>query len=171
MGAKENRVVKLSPKFDPKRNISFGGNLEKEMIETFNTFDILWYAPENSEKLDEWKAFTNVIVTKVTKQAEFKTIALLGQMLKRYIVITTGEYAENTIPQIAELLNIKVIIYSMNVDYHKQWTKKIKYFLVFFRLLNKYSKNYLIFKKDLNYLYLVIKFFLLMNSILIIITD
>ena len=47
-------------------------------------------------------------------------------MLKRYIVITT---AENTIPQIAELLNIKVIIYSKNADYHKQWTKKYIIFL------------------------------------------
>ena len=124
MGAQENKVVKLSPKFDPKRNISFGGDLEKEMIETFNTFDILYYAPENSEKLDEWVAFINVIVTKVTKEGEFKTIALLGQMLRRYIIITSGKYGENIIPSIAQMLKINVIIYCMNVEHHKQWSKK-----------------------------------------------
>ena len=42
------------------------------MIETFNTFDILWYAPENSEKLEEWIAFTNIVVLKITDEEQFK---------------------------------------------------------------------------------------------------
>jgi len=93
------------------------------MIESFNTFDILWYAPENSEKLEEWIAFTNVSVLKVTTEELFKSTALLGQMLK-LIVITTGSYAEKTIPKLAGLLKISVIIYCMNLDYHKKWSEK-----------------------------------------------
>ena len=124
MGNNEGTIVKLQPKFIPEKNISFGGIPEKEMIETFNTFDILWYAPEDSEKLEEWIAFTNITVQKVTKEGEFKAIALLGEMIKRYIIITTGSYGEKIIPKIAEMLKIQVIIYCMNVDYHKNWSKK-----------------------------------------------
>ena len=123
MGNKESTLVKLKPKFIPGRNISFGGILEKKMIETFNTFDILWYAPEDSEKLEEWIAFTNVTVQKFTKEEEFINIALLGEMIRRYVIIATGAYAEKTIPKIAKILKLQVIIYCMNVEYHKQWSK------------------------------------------------
>ena len=124
VGFNASTIVKLKPQFNPERNISFGGELEKEMIETFNTFDILWYAPENSEKLEEWIAFTNVNVQKITKEEEFKITAILGEMIRRSVVITTGNYAEKTIPKIAESLRLQVIIYCMNVDYHKQWSEK-----------------------------------------------
>ena len=93
------------------------------MLESFNIFDILWYAPEDSEKLEEWIAFTSVKVTKATKEESFKHIALLGQIL-RLIVITTGAYAEKTIPKLAELLNVYVIIYDKDLDYYQQWSKK-----------------------------------------------
>ena len=124
VGFNASTIVKLKPQFNPERNISFGGELEKEMIETFNTFDILWYAPENSEKLEEWIAFTNVNVQKITKEEEFKITAILGEMIRRSVVITTGNYAEKTIPKIVESLRLQVIIYCMNVDYHKQWSEK-----------------------------------------------
>ena len=124
MGSDESTVIKLKPKFIPERNISFGGEIEKEMIETFNTFDILWFAPENSEKLEEWIAFTNIVVQKVTNEEQFKTTVFLLEMIRRSVVITTGKYAEKTIPKIAELLKLQVIIYCMNLDYHKQWSKK-----------------------------------------------
>ena len=121
MGANTCTIVKLNPKFIEGKNISFGGELEKEMIETFNTFDILWYAPEDCEKLEEWIAFTNVFVQKVTKEEEFKNLALLGQMIRRSVIITTGALAKKIIPQIAESIRMSVIIYCMNADYHKQW--------------------------------------------------
>ena len=121
MGANTCTIVKLKPKFIEGKNISFGGELEKEMIETFNTFDILWYAPEDCEKLEEWIAFTNVFVQKVTKEEEFKNLALLGQMIRRSVIITTGALAKKIIPQIAESIRMSVIIYCMNADYHKQW--------------------------------------------------
>ena len=123
MGNEKCNIVKLQPQYTPGRNFSFGGDKEKEMIESFNTFDILWYAPENSEKLEEWIAFTNVSVLKVTTEELFKSTALLGQMLK-LIVITTGSYAEKTIPKLAGLLKISVIIYCMNLDYRKKWSEK-----------------------------------------------
>ena len=124
MGGEKSTIVKLKPQFIPEKNISFGGTLEKEMIETFNTFDILWYAPENSEKLEQWIAFTNVVVQKITNEELFKTTALIIKMIRRSIVIATGNYAEKTIPKIAELLQLDVIIYCMNKDYHKQWSEK-----------------------------------------------
>ena len=34
MGANTSTIVKLNPKFIEGKNISFGGELEKEMIET-----------------------------------------------------------------------------------------------------------------------------------------
>jgi hypothetical protein len=72
MGANEAKstIIKLKPQFNPEKNIYFGGELEKEMVETFNTFDILWYAPEDSEKLEEWAAFTNVAVLKITNEEQ-----------------------------------------------------------------------------------------------------
>jgi hypothetical protein len=124
MGAKETTIVKLKPQFIPEKNISFGGKLEKEMIETFNTFDILWYAPESSEKIEQWIAFTNVVVQKIADEEIFKTTALFGEMIRRSIIISTGNYAEKTIPKIAKLLQLNVIIYCMDKEYHKQWSEK-----------------------------------------------
>lgn len=123
MEDEEYTTIKLQPQFSPNRNISFGGDKEKEMLETFNIFDILWYAPENSEKLEEWVAFTNVNVIKETEEEKFKAIALLGRML-RLIIITTGAYAEKTIPKLVGLINISVFIYDTNLDYYQQWSKK-----------------------------------------------
>ena len=51
--AAKSTIIKLKPKFLPEKNIYFGGELEKEMAESLNTFDILWYSPEDSEKLEE----------------------------------------------------------------------------------------------------------------------
>lgn len=112
MGNNESSyTIKLKPKIIPERNISFGGKYEKEMLETFNTFDILWYAPENAEKLEQWIAFTNIIVQKITDEELFKTTVLMIEMIRRSIVIATGKFAEKTIPKIAPLLNSNVIIY------------------------------------------------------------
>ena len=96
MGANTSNstIIKLKPQFIPEKNISFGGELEKEMIETFNTFDILQYAPEDSEKLEEWIAFNNVVIQKITNEEQFKTTALLGDMIRRSVIITTGKYGE-----------------------------------------------------------------------------
>ena len=125
MGNNESSyTIKLKPKIIPERNISFGGKYEKEMLETFNTFDILWYAPENAEKLEQWIAFTNIIVQKITDEELFKTTVLMIEMIRRSIVIATGKFAEKTIPKIAPLLNSNVIIYCMNKDYHKKWSEK-----------------------------------------------
>ena len=123
MGNDEYTIFKLQPQFTPGRNISFGGTKEKEMINTFNIFNILWYAPENSEKLEEWIAFSNVSVIKVTEENLFKSMILLGQTL-RLVISTTGSYAEKSIPKIAEILNISVIIYCMDINYHKKWSQK-----------------------------------------------
>ena len=128
MGANEDKstIIKLKPQFIPEKNIYFGGELEKEMVETFNTFDILWYAPENSEKLEKWAAFTNVAVLKITNEEQFKIIALLGEQIRRSVIITTGKYGEKTIPKIVQSLRLRIIIYCMNIDYHKRWSAKYK---------------------------------------------
>lgn len=56
------KTVQLKPDFTPGKNISFGGDLENRMIHEFNFFNIFWCAPDNSEKLEQWIAFTNVEV-------------------------------------------------------------------------------------------------------------
>ena len=125
MGNEE--IIKQKPHFSPKKNISFGGKEEKEMIETFNSFDILWYAPENSEKLEEWVSFTNVNVIKISKEEQFIIFASMGYIL-HLIIITTGSFAEKSIPKFNGIIKSPcVLIYCMNVDYHKKWSEKYKF--------------------------------------------
>ena len=51
MGNKQLTTFTLKPFMDETKNISLGGQKEKEMIQKFNAFDILWYAPDDSEHL------------------------------------------------------------------------------------------------------------------------
>jgi len=120
------QIIKQRPHLDLKKNITFGGKEEEEMVQRFNTHDIIWYAPENSEKLEEWRAFTNVNVIKVSKEEVFNVFLLMAKM-SNYIVITTGSFAEKFVPQFGEdAFLADIIIYCMNVDYHKEWSKKYK---------------------------------------------
>ena len=45
-------------------------------------------------------------------------------MIRRFIIITTGKYGEKNIPKIAQSLRLQIIIYCMNIYYHKQWSAK-----------------------------------------------
>jgi len=142
-----SKIVKEAPYFDPKKSISFGGKEEKEMIEKFNAFDIVWYAPEDSEKLEEWIAFTNVDIIKVSEEEQFMAFCLQGIFFNRFI-ITTGSFAEKTIPKIEKMTLTKTIIYCMDLEYHKNWSTECKSILgVFthpsqiFEFLLEYQKN------------------------------
>ena len=83
------QIFKTIPHFNKNRNISFGGEEEEEMIQKFNAFNILWYAPEVSEKIEEWIAFTNVEVIKVTNEKDFlnRAISSLTLFLSLFIFI------------------------------------------------------------------------------------
>ena len=50
MENQQSKLITLTPFPDKTKNISFGGDKEKEMIQKFNAFDIIRYAPEDSEK-------------------------------------------------------------------------------------------------------------------------
>lgn len=95
-----SQIIKQRPHFDSRKNISFGGDLEERMIQEFNQFDIVWYCPENSEKLEEWRAFTNVNVIKVSKEDVFNVFVGMGN-LWNLIIITTGAFAEKIHTKIA----------------------------------------------------------------------
>ena len=96
------------------------------MIQEFNQFDIVWYCPENSEKLEEWRAFTNVNVIKVSKEDVFNVFVGMGN-LWNLIIITTGAFAEKSIPKLPGFFPpADILIYCMNVDYHKKWSEKYK---------------------------------------------
>ena len=119
-----SKLTKLKPHFCPRKNIMFGGKLEEKMIEEFNSLDIIWYASENSEKLQEWRAFTNVNVIKISEESEFKEIISMKEM-PYSIIITTGTFAEKTIPKINDKnTDLIILIYCMNKDYHKKWSKE-----------------------------------------------
>ena len=118
------QIFKTTPHLDPKKNISFGGQEEKEMIQKFNAFNILWYAPKDSEKLEEWIAFTNIEVIKVSEEKIFLNQAISSCIIFPIIIIT-GSLAEKIIPKIFGKFPLpKIIIYCMNVDYHKKWSEK-----------------------------------------------
>jgi len=124
-GSKIDKLIKQEPFYIQGRNISFGGKEEEEMIQNFNSFDILWYAPENSEKLEEWIAFTNVNVIRIFDEEQFLNLVSMG-VLKHLIIIMTGSFAEKIIPKInkSEMILPHIIIYCMNLDYHKKWSEK-----------------------------------------------
>ena len=118
--------ITIEPFKDKSKNISFGGDKEKEMINKFNAFDILWYASEDSEELEKWIAFTNVNVTKTSDMNIFYQMALKSRLCN-LIIISSGSFAEKTFPFIDEKLLIgNIIIYCMNSEYHKKWSKKYK---------------------------------------------
>jgi len=121
-----SKIVKQRPHFDPRKNISLGGDLETRMIQEFNQFDIVWYSPENSEKLEEWRAFTNVNVIKVSKEDVFQVFAGMANIWN-LIIIATGSLAEKSIPNLPKYFpTVDILIYCMNVDYHKKWSEKYR---------------------------------------------
>ena len=121
------KIVQLKPDFTPEKNISFGGDLEKRMIHEFNFFNIFWFAPKDAEKLEEWIAFTNVEVAKITDEEKVKKIIRASKKIDE-IIIATGSYAEKALSEINEIseLSCIILIYCMNVDYHKKWSEKYK---------------------------------------------
>ena len=118
-----SKLIQLKPHLDKNKNISFGGKIEEEMIQKFNAFDILWYSPENSEKLEEWVAFTNVEVIKITNEESLIERLNIGHQY--LIIIMAGSFAEKAVPKMSEIkLLPNIIIYCKNVDYHKKWSEK-----------------------------------------------
>ena len=121
------KSMNLLPFTDPKKTISFGGILEEQMIQKFAGFVVVWYAPEKSEKLEEWKAFSNVEVLRATNEEE-----LWECFRNNYffcIAIMTGKYAEDFFTKsklINELIlkpDFTIIIYCLNKEYHLNWSK------------------------------------------------
>lgn len=124
------KTINLKPYFDPKKNISFGGKLETEMFETFNSLDIIWYAPEKTEKLEKWKAFSNVEVYRAINKEELLEYITYNKNTD-IIIIMTGKYAEelftkNEKDRVFFSSNTIIIIYCKNSEYHKAWSKNYK---------------------------------------------
>ena len=126
MGNENIKTFTQKPHISESNNICFGGEKEQEMINKFISFDILWYAPDSSEKLENWKAFTNVNVYKVSEENEFINIIEMGQKLYT-IIIATGSFAEKTAPKLKADINRVIIIYCMNSERHKKWSAKYKF--------------------------------------------
>ena len=120
------KTFTLKSKYDKTKYISFGGKREEEMIQKYNTFDILWGAPENSEKLENWIAFTNVNVIRISDEEKFFQMTIKSKYYN-LIIITSGSFAEKVIPFIPpEYLIPNIIIYCMDLNYHKKWSKNYK---------------------------------------------
>ena len=124
MGNQQPKTFTLKPLMDKTKNISFGGKKEEEMIQKFNAFDILWYAPEDSEQLENWIAFTNVDVIKTSDVNIFIQRAVKSHFFN-LIIISTGSLAKEILPLLyPKLLTPNIIIYCMNSDYYKKWSEK-----------------------------------------------
>lgn len=157
----QTKQIKQMPYFSEDINITFGGKEEEDMINKFNAFDILWYAPDSSEKLQNWKAFTNVDVFPISDEKEFMNI-IENKTKLYYIVISTGSFAEKTIPKLKKNISPPVIIiYCMDYKHHKQWSQNYTFihgvftqpFQVFEYLLNLQNLGYdiPIFNYEINY--------------------
>ena len=122
-----SKIVSQKPHFSEEKNISFGGKIEKDMIDRFISFDILWYAPDSSEKLEKWVAFTNVDVIKISEENEF--INIVEKQTKLYfIIISTGSFAAKTIPKLKKnIISPNIIIYCMDSEFHKKWSKNYSF--------------------------------------------
>jgi len=120
-----SKIFKLKSISDKRKDISFGGILEEKMLQKFNIFDIIWYSPKDSEKLENWKAFTNINVRKISDEMEFIQAAQQSYLFNS-IIIATGPFAEKTIPLMDEkILEYSIIfIYCKNPDYYKKWSEK-----------------------------------------------
>ena len=117
--------IKQEPIFINEKNIYIKGKEQEDMIQHFNLFDILWYAPENSEKLEEYIAFTNVNVYKISDEDQF--IYIIKRVLHQFIIIATGSFAEKVIPKLDGKMDLPdIIIYCMDLNHHKEWSKKYK---------------------------------------------
>jgi len=102
------------------------------MINQFNAFDILWYASDSDDKLENWKALTNVDIFKISEENEFIDIVENNRKLY-YIIISTGSFAEKTIPKLNKnIIPPNVIIYCCNAEYHKKWSKKYQFLVEVF---------------------------------------
>ena len=156
-----NKQMKQKPHFSEDKKISHGGKQEEDMINKFNAFDILWYASDSDDKLENWKAFTNVDVFKISEENEFIDIVENNRKLY-YIIISTGSFAEKTIPKLNKnIIPPNVIIYCCNAEYHKKWSKKYQFvvevftqpFQIFEYLLRLQNNVYDIpvFSYNLNY--------------------
>ena len=116
----------LKPLSDKKKFLSFGGTKEEEMIRKFNAFDIFWFAPDDAENLENWIAFTNINVTRSSDINQFIQLAVKSRYYN-LIIISTGLFAKEAMPLISpDLLIPNIIIYCMNLDYHKKWSEKYK---------------------------------------------
>lgn len=129
MGNKVHKIA-LKTYFNPKKKyISFEGDYETEMIKKFNSFNIVWHAPEKDEKLENWIAFTNVDVYKSENIEEFIELYCRNENI---IVISSGKYAEKLINEIIQkklakhIFKLIIIIYCKNLEYHKNWSKNYK---------------------------------------------
>ena len=126
MGNDEPTQFSLKPLSDKNKYITFGGMKEEEMIRKFNAFDIFWFAPDNSEKLENWIAFTNINVTRSSDINQFIQLSVKSRLYS-LIIISTGSFAEEAVPLIPpDLLIQNIIIYCMDLDYHKKWSEKYK---------------------------------------------
>ena len=122
MGGENAKIITQKPHISKDNDICFGGEKEQDMINNFISFDILWYAPDSSEKLEKWKAFANVNVYKTSDENEFINI-VEKQTISYFVIITTGSFAEKTIPKLKKnIIPPNVIIYCMNSEHHKKWS-------------------------------------------------
>ena len=116
------KSINLLPFKDPNKTISFGGILEEIMIQKFSGFSIIWYAPKKSEKLEKWKAFSNVEVYRATNEEELLECLLYYSGF--CIAIMSGKYAEDLytkskiLNKIQRQADIVIIIYCVNKEHH-----------------------------------------------------
>lgn len=154
MGNKAEKF-QLKPYFDKKKKyISFGGKSEEEMHQKFNSYNIIWYAPEKTEKLENWIAFSNVDVYKAINNEQLFNYLLLNF---NNIIIMTGKFAEKLfsefkikiLEQLSVINFVTIIIYCQNSEYHKKWSKNHKEISAIttkpkeiFDILLKYQKDF-----------------------------
>jgi len=123
----------------------------EEFSKKFDYFNICWYDPNHSNDCIEFKkAFENVVSVRGFSIESIINYFNTYASLEEFILICPGESGKILIPQIHDNRSIKnIIIYCLNPDIHREWTKKfIKIKAVIseekklFDELNKININY-----------------------------
>jgi hypothetical protein len=108
--------------------------------DNFETYSLIWLdasinSEENLAAQEEFRSFINYLKT-FDKLNECKTYILSVSSEDRIVLIISGHFGQELIPEIYHLRQISSIyIYCTNKEFHQQWSKQYKKVILGFSFL------------------------------------
>jgi hypothetical protein len=114
--------------------------------DNFETYSLIWLdasinSEENLAAQEEFRSFINYLKT-FDKLNECKTYILSVSSEDRIVLIISGHFGQELIPEIYHLRQISSIyIYCTNKEFHQQWSKQYKKVILFFFINSIFDRN------------------------------